>query len=193
MNQTSPADEVIVTPDDSNNEDILEPLDANNESRSQKISGTIWKKQLLEATEYITDLGWAVEFKTKSEDSAVHAKRKIHINLTQSIKYQFYILLHEIGHAILLDLPDYSERYQRFDKKYNTLTYRISLVEEEIDAWNEGETIAISKNWTLDKQFDICRASRLGTYFEWAIKRKQSLKKSKMADVIDNENENQSD
>lgn len=118
---------------------------------------------------------WQIIFKSNVEDKVLPTTKKIFINKTSSTRRKLYLLLHEIGHVLLLTNENYSEKYKKIleQKSYSQLTYRTGIVEEEIDAWNEGELLAKKLSIPLDKHFNVVRSNKLATYMKWAVKRKK--------------------
>lgn len=70
--------------------------------------------------------------------------------------HQFYSALHECGHIIIRKRKDYQEKYKA-SINYNenmsgklTLRCHVEEIEEEINAWREGEKLCKKLNISLD-------------------------------------------
>jgi hypothetical protein len=80
-------------------------------------------------------------------------------------------ILHEAGHAYLLESPEmhmalFPKRYW-YDYHYE---YLIEYLSEEVAAWQKGLEIAREINYTVDKTQYILLATRcLNKYWLWAV------------------------
>lgn len=129
-----------------------------------------WQDLLLAAVDYCKSEQWSVVF--DKEDKADLNNGIVYIDARRSLKSQFFLMLHEIGHLLLLKQENYSEMFEKHKGRYGTLPYRISVLEEEIAAWNMGETLAKKNAWTLDNDFYKIKAKMLSTYCLWVNQRK---------------------
>jgi len=127
----------------------------------------VWLKCIAKAVKYANDRGWTVLFKPKAINMADGDTKTVTINSNQAPRRRFYLLLHELGHLVLFERSDYYEVYRKHYSNHYTLKYKIGVIEEEIDAWNAGENLALRHGWNLDPWFDVVRASRLNTYMLW--------------------------
>lgn len=75
----------------------------------------------------------------------------VSINTKQSKRLQLYSLLHEAGHAIIRSKENYDKLYP-YGKKYKnkSISRRIDVLREEIEAWNEGERLSQRLSIVLD-------------------------------------------
>lgn len=123
--------------------------------------------------EFSLQHGWIIEYSNKR-------KSHYHNNIITLSKHhkpeiQYYICLHEIGHAWMLDCDfTYQDRYPEMCRKplrYATVTYKIEKVQEEIEAWEVGKKLARSLGLRINKsKFEKIRAEYLTTYMNWAGK-----------------------
>ncbi len=135
-----------------------------------------WYKQLRKLTEYANSKEIKVSF-TKIEDGISWVcpdSRAIHIHNRLIPEYQVYDLLHELGH---MEQQASGIRYREyFDKIFddfsrNSLTFKTKIVEEEIDAWNFGFTLARSLGIKIDRRrYEIQKAKAIASYMVWAVK-----------------------
>lgn len=134
-----------------------------------------WQSHLTTLTSYITTFypEWKLIFEPKAEDRVLTTTKIIYINKNHNPRRKLYILLHELGHVVLLTNSDYAIKYKRIlnQKSYSKLTYRVGIVEEEIDAWNEGERIANKLLIPIDNHFYVVKSNKLATYMKWASKK----------------------
>lgn len=122
-------------------------------------------------TEFCSQHSWEISYSDKKE-SQYHNKV---ISLYQSRRREilYYIFLHEVGHAWLLECDfTYAERYPelvRTPLRYATVTYKIAKVQEEIEAWEVGRRLAKSMGLNINQsKFEKIRAESLSTYMNWA-------------------------
>ena len=162
------------------------------ERHFKKVAGKSAEKRLVEAKKLTVDLDsingieavveWCtfrrvkVAFTTKSEGVYDSGLGEIHINSRQSIENQLYTLLHECGHLLIDDRSQTTEF--RFRKGYYVLddvvrksfVHRISIVDEEFEAWARGRKLARKLGVKInDDVFDTLKAKFLKSYMLWAI------------------------
>lgn len=130
-----------------------------------------WQQQLDAAVVYCNLLGWSVSF-VLTEDRADLNDFAIYVNRRRSIKNQFFMLLHEMGHLELYSRPGYDDTFGKYQGQYSTLPYRINILEEEVAAWSIGEEIAKKFKWAIDNDFFRIKARMLSTYCLWVNQRK---------------------
>lgn len=134
-----------------------------------------WKAQTDVLEEYAKNKGFTVAFEKADGVSWIDFSSKtivIHNGSTEEI--QFYHLMHELGHA----LQQANEiRYENhFMKIFNlfsvrSLSYRIKIIEEEIDAWNIGLKLAKRMGLKIQlRKYELIRARELATFLRYALK-----------------------
>ena len=131
-----------------------------------------WKRGIEQAIEYMNLMGWDVQFYAKNDSKADPSKKLILINSRHPIRVKYYVLLHEIGHAMEMSSIFYKSAADIHGPKYNTLVYRIGTVKEEFEAWDRGQQIATSNSWPMDDYFYVVRARFISSYMIWANNRK---------------------
>lgn len=107
-------------------------------------------------------------------------ERTIIINKNKSTTGKLHTLLHECGHFLIDQAKEknttvynakFGNGYEFFDdnKKNKTVTHKIDVLSEEIEAWNRGYSLALRLNLNIDKEsFDKDKASAVKTYAFWA-------------------------
>lgn len=140
-------------------------------------------------TEFCSNHSWEVVYSNKNTDYyhngiiTLYRKRKSEI--------LYYCFLHEIGHAWMLNYDEfYEEKYSellRRPRRYGTLTYKISKVQEEIEAWNIGKLVAAELKLPINvSKFEKHRAECLSSYIRWASGLKGKKHGTESDDVASN-------
>jgi len=101
----------------------------------------------------------------------------ITINASQGAENRLFSLLHECGHVLLCsDEKRYKEAFPgvwdgvQDKRRSRSRFFRISLVEEEIAAWNEGLKLAKMLGIKINqKNWDKHKTDCLYTYLRWAV------------------------
>ena len=121
-----------------------------------------------------------VVFDTGQSDRYLPDERIILINDIQSDQHKYYALLHELGHHM-----NRTRGSMNYHKRFNLLTeaesrgkpirsyaYRVQYVEEEMEAWRNGEKIAKQLNLKLDlDKYRTYGSKWVMTYIDWAAAR----------------------
>jgi len=94
----------------------------------------------------------------------------ISVNTSQSKRLQLYSLLHEAGHAIIREEPDYDSRFPYGNKfKNKSLARRVDVMREEVMAWEEGLKLAHNLGIEIDlKLWHNFVKKNLFDYVKWA-------------------------
>lgn len=126
--------------------------------------------------EYCNGRGCHVEFARVSSEYDVET-RSIWINSRYTLANQVYVLLHEIGHMLIIDQR--GRREKSFPRGWNvgglkaarTQLARTDIVLEEVEAWERGLRLADRLGiWYSRAGFDRCRSDRLRSYFAYALR-----------------------
>jgi len=125
----------------------------------------------------IERLGYTVYEGPNYLDTCCSAEKVITICSRTGIENRLYGLLHECGHALIREniakfAKEYRPNYEGgFDgRKARTVEYKVSTVEEEVEAWKRGKRLAIRLGIELDEErFDSHKAECLMTYLKWAV------------------------
>jgi len=94
--------------------------------------------------------------KSTIQDEVDFERKVVFLSLRSSPINQLYSVLHECGHIIIRGRKDYQIRYKghyQTSEGYSrpTLRSNVELVEEEINAWREGENLCKKLSITLDR------------------------------------------
>lgn len=109
-------------------------------------------------------------------DSVCFTDKKVYIGQRSSMENQIYSLLHECGHILQhqkKSVFNKSFKYQHYaqedKRKARSYAYRISVLEEEIDAWKRGKKLAYKLKIDIDEnKFEKYKAKYTMTYVNWA-------------------------
>ncbi|NJN95363.1 MAG: ImmA/IrrE family metallo-endopeptidase [Anaerolineales bacterium] len=103
---------------------------------------------------------------------------KVKISNKGTLEKQIFLLLHELGHFILLKSEKkFSKKFpfvyradaDKRKSKVSTI-YRMDILNEEFEAWKAGEEIAKSLNLVYDKiKFKKLMLKLLKTYVDWIV------------------------
>lgn len=145
-----------------------------------RLRPAFWNAQFDTVAELLEGWGYDVEVAPGEEDRIELGEgRSIHINSSAHPETRFYTLLHEAGHAHIrrrwkawsaahpryLEHPDRGVSSQRRRSK----AFRVGLVAEEIEAWNQGLQLARRLGLFVDPvKFDTDKNNALLTYISWA-------------------------
>lgn len=141
-----------------------------------------WLEQKEKLVSYAQEQGYSVAFKNlKGKSSWISVNhKKIVIHKSSTVELQVYDMIHELGHSVQ---QKNSKTYQRaFASTYSDFskqsqTFKIKILEEEIDAWNKGLKLSKRLGVEINKRnFEIRKASRIATYASWST-RQQILPK----------------
>ena len=125
----------------------------------------------------VNRLGYEVYEGPDMQDVCMSDVKEINICSRKGVEKKLYALLHECGHALI------RENWSKFSKEFpahaecgydgrknRTDSYRISLVEEEYEAWKRGKRLAKRLGIELDeKRFEKHKVQCLMSYMYWAV------------------------
>jgi hypothetical protein len=142
---------------------------------STELSEEDVQNSLLELEKFCSRCSWKVVYSSKKNNQ--YKDRVITLCNSHRSEILYYIFLHEIGHAWMIECDfTYAERYPelvRASPRYATVTYKIAKVQEEIEAWDVGKKLAFSLGLKINNfKFEKVRAECLGTYMNWAGRRR---------------------
>ena len=83
------------------------------------------------------------------------------INDTRDLEHQLYVLLHEAGHVILRESPDFDEMFPC------SSTCKVEVLKEEVMAWEEARKLANSLQIPLDKKWQVHVRQAIMKYVHW--------------------------
>jgi len=125
----------------------------------------------------VNRLGYEVHEGPDMQDVCMSDIKEINICSRKGIENKLYGLLHECGHALI------RENWNKFQKEFpahaacgydhrknRTDGYRVSLVEEEYEAWKRGKRLAKRLGIELDEErFEKHKTKCLMSYMHWAV------------------------
>ena len=131
-------------------------------------------------TEFCSQHSWRIEYSNKRKNQ--YHDKVITLYAQRKLEILYYIFLHEIGHAWMLECDfTYQDRYPELVRKplrYATVTYKIAKVQEEIEAWEVGKKLARSLCLRINEaKFEKIRAECLTSYMNWAARPRKGRKK----------------
>ena len=85
----------------------------------------------------------------------------ITINDMRDLEHQLYVLLHEAGHVILRESPDFNEMFP------SSSTCKIETLKEEIMAWEEARKLAGALQIPLNKKWQVHVRQAIMKYVHW--------------------------
>lgn len=107
----------------------------------------------------VSRLGYEVYEGSDLQDVCMSDVKEINICSRKGVEKKLYALLHECGHALI------RENWNKFAKEYpahaevgydgrknRTDSYRISLLEEEFEAWKRGRRLAKRLGLNIDEE-----------------------------------------
>lgn len=85
----------------------------------------------------------------------------ITINDLKSTQHQLFVLLHEAGHVILRNNPD-------FDKMFpGSKTSKVEILKEEVLAWEEARKLAVKLQIPLGREWEVHVRQAIMKYVHW--------------------------
>lgn len=132
-------------------------------------------KGLARVVRWLAKRGWRVEFSQSEPERADHGQKVVYIRTRPGAPTQLVYLLHELGHIVLGMSPGYARRFGRgweltTTKKKRDNVHRVQLIEEEFEAWNTGETMAMKLGVKFDRVlWNRLKPRCLRSYMQWAL------------------------
>lgn len=126
---------------------------------------------------WLTERHWSIEWSYKLDDHVNFTDRRVVVNAHRTPQSQIFGILHEMGHIMLNDSPDYIVRFanadefkHRSEKSRESLKVRAETLGEEWEAWCLGETFA--RRAALEIDYEAYHAARnrdLKSYAKWML------------------------
>jgi len=107
-----------------------------------------WKDQIDDIEIWLSKKGYDVIYSAGVEDCVYMADKTMHINSRCSLETQYYTMLHECGHILIMcgesdwkkEIPHHASAVVdgRIERGK---AFKVSLVAEEIEAWRRGKRL----------------------------------------------------
>jgi Zn-dependent peptidase ImmA (M78 family) len=127
---------------------------------------TDWNILIFNLVEYCNSMGVKVFFKRGCSDEYEPDDKTIQINTQRTKENQLYILLHEIGHHLIFENSELADKFAILNEKKVkcNLSNQILELEEEVNAWHNGEEVARALGIELNSRFQLLKAKCLKSY-----------------------------
>jgi hypothetical protein len=126
---------------------------------------------------WLVERRWNLTWSYSDDDCVDFGARRIIINANRTPQSQIFGIIHEIGHILLYESPDYVVRFansdefkNRREKPREPLKVRAEALGEEWEAWALGETL--SRRMSLEIDYVAYYAARnrdLKSYAKWML------------------------
>lgn len=126
---------------------------------------------------WLIERRWGLMWSYSDDDNVDFTSRVITINSNRTPQSQIFGIIHEIGHILLYESPDYVVRFansdefkHRREKSRESLKVRAETLGEEWEAWSLGETL--SRRMALEIDYQAYYAARnrdLKSYAKWLL------------------------
>lgn len=128
----------------------------------------VWQTNLDKVEEWLTGKGYRlIKGKEKHVVDSVDFETKIVFLGTRAVEEnQVYSILHECGHIINRTKDNFSKKYKVLkeaetdSKKTKSIRYLVEEIEEETEAWRNGEVLANKLDINLDSDKYYTYASK---------------------------------
>jgi hypothetical protein len=126
---------------------------------------------------WLTERQWLLDWSYTDDDNVSFSDRLITINANRKPQSQIFGIIHEIGHIMLYESPDYVVRFSNSDefksrneKSRETLKVKAETLGEEWEAWCIGETLARRMGLEIDYQaYYASRNREIKSYAKWLV------------------------
>jgi hypothetical protein len=129
---------------------------------------------------WLREREWGLDWSRLEDDHVNFSERMIVLNVNRTPESQLFGLLHEIGHIILSEEPDYTLRFSRSEefkhrneRSRETLRVKTEVFGEEWEAWVIGEQF--SRRLGLEVNYGSYHDARnrdLKSYASWVTEKK---------------------
>ena len=125
---------------------------------------------------WLEERRWELKWSYRWDDHVNFTDRSIGINSNRTPQSQIFGILHEMGHIVLNESPDYHVRFpnsdeykHRQERSRESLRVRTEALGEEWEAWCLGETLARKLGLEIDYvSYHAARNRDLKSYARWA-------------------------
>lgn len=137
-----------------------------------RISNKIFKSQIEILEKYAKEkLGYEIIYRDIESCECQYTKKKIIMDNKLNPEFTLYLMLHELGHAKLCNAKiSYKKKYEEMYNSFSrgSYTYKITILQEELDAWKEGITISTKLNFLINKKrFEVQKTKCIMSYIRW--------------------------
>ncbi len=159
-----------------------------NTNNKKKNESRLWTKQFNKVVAHIQKyFKYKVYIDDKLQDyggKINFASKEIVIkNMYGREELMTYLLLHEIGHVIILSDKKYKIKFKDLSDfvSKSSLSFRINVLYEEMDAWYQAFLLGKKLKIPIDrKRFESYKTRCLRTYMSWALEtNKKSINQNK--------------
>ena len=145
--------------------------------RDPRFSGGKAQVALKKLETWLEERRWSLTWSWRLDDHVNYTDRVIVINANRTAQSQIFGILHEIGHILLSETPDYMLRFantdeykSRRERSRETLRVRAETLGEEWEAWCQGESFARKSGINIDFQaYYAARNRDLKSYARWML------------------------
>ena len=125
-----------------------------------------WNILICKVVDYCKLINLQVVFKRGCTDEYEPDDKIIFINNQRTKENQLYILLHEIGHHLIFENSELANKFAILNEKKVkcNLSNQILELEEEVNAWHNGEEVARVLGIELSSRFQLLKAKCLKSY-----------------------------
>jgi len=137
-----------------------------------KISDSTFKNQVKILEKYAKEkMGYKILYKNIESCECQYNKKIIVMDSKLNPESTFYLLLHELGHAKLCrQKKSYGEKYEQIYNSFSrkSFIYKTTILQEELDAWQEGIIISKRLELKVDKRrFEMRKTKCIMSYVRW--------------------------
>ena len=140
-----------------------------------ELESTDWLLELRKLEHYCNKKGFAVLRQAVKQDAIYFQEKRIVLEDNHSDEISLYCLLHEMGHYVVLNKKNYSNVYEHIYDNFSksSLTHKIAILQEELDAWGEGLKLANRLGIKVNRRkYEITKSKCISTYLTWAKNRR---------------------
>lgn len=145
--------------------------------RDPRYAGGPLPTALKKIENWLEERKWELKWSYRWDDHVNFTDRSIGINANRTPQSQVFGILHEVGHIILNESPDYPSRFphsdeykHRRERRHESLRVRAETLGEEWEAWCIGESLARKLGLEIDyESYHATRNRDLKSYAKWMV------------------------
>jgi hypothetical protein len=125
--------------------------------------------QMAKVIDWCIDHGIEVHFNRTAagEGGEYDWSGKVTVDSRSSRELQLFTILHEVGHFLTGEMRSDVVSSRRL----RTITYRVDIVDYELEAWKRGLNLARDLGLNLDeRRYNRARSVYVKTYMAWALR-----------------------